>query len=68
MTAEALHNLWAQGRHNPQLRFLDASDSSKTQTRLQLIEATQKILAEGLALLGIKPCHELRETEEEKNG
>ena len=68
MTAEALHTLWAQGKQNPQLRFLDDSDRSKTQTRLQLIQATQKILAEGLELLGITACQELRDTEEENNG
>ena len=61
MTAESFHSLWAQGKQNHSLRFLDEKDSELTTDRLALIRGTQRILKEGLALLGITAMEELRD-------
>ncbi|MBC6445371.1 MAG: arginine--tRNA ligase [Alphaproteobacteria bacterium GM202ARS2] len=63
MTAESFHSLWSQGKQNHQLRFLDENDSERTADRLALIQATQRILKAGLALLGITAMDELRDND-----
>ena len=58
--AAAFHGQWTRGNDLPHLRFIQSDDGSLTAARLALIEATAKVLASGLALLGVHAPDEMR--------
>ena len=58
--AAAFHGQWTRGNDLPHLRFIQSSDGSLTAARLALIEANAKVLAAGLALLGVHAPDEMR--------
>jgi arginyl-tRNA synthetase len=58
--ASAFHAQWTKGNESPHLRFIQATDGSSTAARLALILATQRVLATGLALLGVQAPEEMR--------
>jgi arginyl-tRNA synthetase len=58
--AAAFHGQWTRGNDLPHLRFIQPSDGIVTAARLALIEANTKVLASGLALLGVLAPDEMR--------
>jgi arginyl-tRNA synthetase len=58
--AAAFHGQWARGNDSPHLRFIQPGDGTVTAARLALIEANTKVLACGLALLGVLAPDEMR--------
>ena len=58
--AAAFHGQWTRGNDLPHLRFIQSGDGSLTAARLALIEANAKVLAVGLALLGVHAPDEMR--------
>jgi arginyl-tRNA synthetase len=58
--AAAFHGQWTRGNDLPHLRFIQPNDGNLTAARLALIEATAKVLASGLALLGVLAPDEMR--------
>lgn len=58
--AAAFHGQWTRGNDLPHLRFIQPNDGIATAARLALIEANTKVLASGLALLGVLAPDEMR--------
>ncbi len=58
--ASAFHGLWNRGKDDPRLRFIQPERPDATLTRLALIRATQAVIADGLAILGVTPVQEMR--------
>jgi arginyl-tRNA synthetase len=58
--ASAFHAQWTKGNESPHLRFIQTNDGTLTAARLALILATQRVLATGLALLGVQAPQEMR--------
>jgi arginyl-tRNA synthetase len=58
--AAAFHGQWTRGNDLPHLRFIQPNDGTVTAARLALIEANTKVLASGLALLGVLAPDEMR--------
>jgi arginyl-tRNA synthetase len=58
--ASAFHGLWTAGNASPQLRFIQPGDVRTTTARLALVAATQRVIASGLAVLGVLAPDEMR--------
>jgi arginyl-tRNA synthetase len=58
--ASAFHAQWTKGNESPHLRFIQTNNGTLTAARLALILATQRVLATGLALLGVQAPQEMR--------
>ena len=58
--ASAFHAQWTKGNEMPHLRFIQAADGTLTTARLALILANQRVLAAGLAILGVHAPVEMR--------
>ncbi len=58
--ASAFHHQWARGNDSPQLRFSQSDNVELTAARLALVAATQRVLAAGLAILGVHAPQEMR--------
>ena len=58
--AAAFHGQWSRGNDLPHLRFIQSGDGTVTAARLALIEANTRVLASGLALLGVLAPEEMR--------
>jgi len=58
--ASAFHTQWTRGNESPHLRFIQPSDGNLTAARLALIGANARVLASGLALLGVHAPDEMR--------
>jgi len=58
--AAAFHGQWSRGNDLPHLRFIQPGDGTVTAARLALIEANTRVLASGLALLGVLAPEEMR--------
>ncbi|AXS40529.1 arginine--tRNA ligase [Breoghania sp. L-A4] len=58
--ASALHGHWNRGKDLPQLRFINASDTMLTLSRLALVRSASTVLASGLAVLGVDAPQEMR--------
>ena len=58
--AALFHGLWAKGRDDAALRFIQADDPGGTQARLALVGATATVIASGLTTLGVVPVEEMR--------
>jgi arginyl-tRNA synthetase len=58
--AAAFHGQWTRGNDLPHLRFIQPGDGTLTAARLALIEATARVVASGLALLGVLAPDEMR--------
>jgi arginyl-tRNA synthetase len=58
--AAEFHALWNKGMENPNLKFVIKDDLQLTNSRLYLISAVKKIIAEGLAIFNIKALEEMR--------
>jgi arginyl-tRNA synthetase len=57
--ASDFHGLWNKGKESPQLRFILASDMQTSLARLALLRVIRYVLANGLAILGVKPVEEM---------
>ncbi len=57
--AAAFHGFWARGNSDPALRFVNPEAARLTQARLALVEALRRVLANGLAILGVSAPDEL---------
>jgi arginyl-tRNA synthetase len=58
--AALFHGLWAKGRDDAALRFIQESDPRGTRARLALVAATATVIASGLSVLGVTPVEEMR--------
>ena len=58
--ASAFHTQWTKGNESPHLRFIQASDGTLTAARLALVRANARVLATGLALIGVHAPDEMR--------
>jgi arginyl-tRNA synthetase len=58
--ASAFHSLWNKGKDLPQLRFVNQGDQQSTKARLALVHAVRRVLASGLAVLGVTAPDEMR--------
>jgi arginyl-tRNA synthetase len=58
--ASAFHTQWTKGNESPHLRFIQASDGTLTAARLALVRANARVLATGLALIGVLAPDEMR--------
>jgi len=58
--ASAFHTQWTKGNESPHLRFIQASDGTLTAARLALVRANARVLATGLALIGVHAPEEMR--------
>ena len=58
--ASAFHQQWARGNESPHLRFIQPEDGGATAARLALVAATQRVIASGLAVLGVQAPDEMR--------
>jgi arginyl-tRNA synthetase len=58
--ASLFHALWAKGRDDTALRFIQDDDAHGTRARLALVAATATVIASGLAVLGVTPVEEMR--------
>jgi arginyl-tRNA synthetase len=57
--AAAFHGLWARGKDEPALRFINAEDARLTLARLALVRATRQVIRNGLDILGVGAPEEL---------
>jgi arginyl-tRNA synthetase len=57
--AAAFHGLWAKGRDDAALRFIQEDDAAGTRARLALVAATATVIASGLSVLGVQPKDEM---------
>ena len=57
--ASEFHSLWAKGRDDMSLRFLDEKDPKGSAARLALVRGVMTVLASGLAIMGVTPVEEM---------
>ncbi len=57
--ASAFHSLWNKGKDLPHLRFINLDARQVTLARLALVRSVQTVLANGLALLGVRAPEEM---------
>jgi arginyl-tRNA synthetase len=58
--ASEFHALWNRGKDSPHLRFIRENDRSLTESRLAMVAATARVIASGLAILGVQAPEEMR--------
>jgi arginyl-tRNA synthetase len=58
--ASEFHALWTLGNASPHLRFIIQNDRQMTLARLVLVQGVVRVLASGLALLGVGAPNEMR--------
>jgi arginyl-tRNA synthetase len=58
--ASEFHALWTLGNASPHLRFIIHNDRQMTSARLVLVQGVVRVLASGLALLGVGAPNEMR--------
>lgn len=58
--ASEFHSLWNKGNEQANLRFVVDSGDAVTKARLAMIRAVAIVIANGLAILGVKPLEEMR--------
>ena len=58
--ASEFHAQWNRGKDQPHLRFIRDDDRDLTAARLALVEGTRRVLASGLAILGVEAPMEMR--------
>lgn len=58
--ASEFHSLWNKGNEQANLRFVVDSGDAVTKARLAMIRAVAIVIANGLAILGVKPVEEMR--------
>ena len=57
--ASEFHSLWNKGNDHPELRFLQETNQTVTQTKIALIRSTAVVISAGLGILGITPAEEM---------
>jgi arginyl-tRNA synthetase len=57
--AAAFHGLWAKGKDDTSLRFVNAESPKVTLARLALVSAVRRVLVNGLTVLGVSAPDEL---------
>jgi arginyl-tRNA synthetase len=57
--ASEFHALWNKGKESPHLRFILTSDKKTSAARLALLRVIRYVLANGLAILGVRPAAEM---------
>lgn len=58
--ASEFHAQWNRGKDSPHLRFIREDDKPLTEARMALVAATARVLASGLAILGVQAPEEMR--------
>ena len=58
--AAAFHTLWSEGKRDASLRFIAPQRRDATLDRIALIRAVARVLANGLAILGVHAPEEMR--------
>lgn len=58
--ASEFHALWNRGKDSPHLRFIREDDRLLTESRLAMVAATARVIASGLAILGVQAPEEMR--------
>ncbi len=58
--ASEFHSLWNKGNERAELRFVIDGNEALTKARLAMIRAVAIVIANGLAVLGVKPVEEMR--------
>lgn len=58
--ASEFHSLWNKGNEQANLRFVVDDGDAVTKARLAMIRAVAVVIANGLAILGVKPVEEMR--------
>jgi arginyl-tRNA synthetase len=58
--AAEFHAQWTRGNDLPHLRYIQPSDRSLTAARLALVSASARVVASGLAILGVQAPTEMR--------
>ena len=58
--ASEFHSLWNKGNEKAELRFVIDGNEAVTKARLAMIRAVAIVIANGLAVLGVKPVEEMR--------
>ncbi len=58
--ASLFHALWNKGKDDSKLRFLIEDDRAASLARLALIKGMMRVIASGLAVIGVKPVEEMR--------
>jgi arginyl-tRNA synthetase len=58
--ASALHSHWNRGKDQPQLRFVNEEKRDLTCARVALVTSLTRVLASGLAILGVSAPEEMR--------
>jgi len=53
--ASDFHALWTRGKERPELRFLIEDAPELTRARLAMLAAVRRVIAQGLAILGVEP-------------
>ena len=59
--ASAFHMLWSEGKRDPALRFITPQRRDATLDRVALIRACTRVLANGLAILGVRAVEEMHQ-------
>jgi arginyl-tRNA synthetase len=57
--AAAFHGLWAKGKDNPDLRFVNEAEPKLTLARLALVDAVRQVIVNALGILGVSAPEEL---------
>ncbi len=57
--AAAFHGVWAKGKDDPNLRFVNQSDPTLTLARLALVDAVRQVIRNSLGILGVSAPTEL---------
>jgi arginyl-tRNA synthetase len=58
--ASALHSHWNRGKDQPQLRFVNEEKRDLTRARVAMVTSLTRVLASGLAILGVSAPEEMR--------
>lgn len=58
--ASALHSHWNRGKDQPQLRFVNEEKRDLTRARVAMVFSLTRVLASGLAILGVSAPEEMR--------
>ncbi len=58
--ASEFHALWNKGNDQPELRFVQESDSPATSGKIALPKAVSIVISSGLGILGVTPLEEMR--------
>ena len=59
--ASEFHSLWSKGNSDPELRFVDETNSDASTARIALARSAGIVISAGLGILGVTPMREMRD-------